>query len=606
MFYNNIIYLLVVILLFSASSVPEVPQLPPLWALVLFGCKLVVFRETCRFLLRPFRITKPPHYFAAEQRLSILAIVMVAVDIYLLDCQYYLARLPLVGRLPALVDGVGMAVFFCYLGVMWAEAVAAYGNVFGRRYPRWRFVANNFKANVPVVFPWFFLSLLSDILRRLPAGWLTRFLDTAWGEWSVLMLFFLVLAVYFPVIVIRMWNCAPLPPGEARRRIEDFCRRQRVRYADILLWPLFEGQVLTAGVLGLVGRYRYLLVTPALLRVMTPEEVEAVMAHEIGHIKHRHMLLYLFLFIGFGIFAQVVSYPALSLLLNSDLFYQLVDIADKEPNSALTFVTTVSMMGLLIVYFRFVFGFFMRNFERQADLHVFETMGDGRPLATVLEKIAVLSGDIRDLPSWHHFGIGQRVDFLERCRLDAGCIRRHHRKVRAALAAYCIALVLAGVTLIQMPSDLLEGAPREKFAAAVLKQRIEADPQNFVWYLLLADLEQSRHRYREAIDAYEKALRLAPTNPDIMNNLAWLYLTAEDESFRDRDMALVLARDAARLKPRGYILDTLALAYWENGYRELAIQSERRALAVDPANGDYYRRQLAKFGASPAEEDDTD
>ncbi len=595
MFYNNIIYLLVVILLFSASTVPETPQLPPLWSLALFAAKLFAFREVCRALFRPFRATSPPRYFAAEQRLSILAIVMVAVDIYLLDCQYYIARLPFVGLLPSLVDGVGMAVFFFYLAVMWAEAVDAYGVVFGRRYSRGRFVLNSLKANVPVVLPWFLLSLLSDLLRWLPISWLGRFLDTAWGEWAVLMLFFLVLAVFFPVIVTRMWNCTPLPSGETRQRIERFCRRQGVRYADILLWPLFEGQVLTAGVLGIVGRYRYLLVTPALLHTVTPEEVEAVMAHELGHVKYRHMYLYLFLFLGFGLLSQVVSYPALSLLLDSDLFYWFVDIADKEPNSALTLVTTVSMMGLLVVYFRFVFGFFMRNFERQADLHAWEVMGSGRPLASVLEKIAVLSGDIRDLPSWHHFGIGQRVAFLERCDRDPRAAAGHHRKVRAALFAYCAVLALAGALLFQMPSDLLEGAPREKFAAAVLQQRIEQEPQNYVWRLLLADLEQSRHRYAEAIAAYEEARRLAPANADIMNNLAWLYLTAEDPRFRDYDMALILAREAARLKAAGYIYDTLALAYWENGYPELAIKAEERALALDPANAVYYRQQLAKF-----------
>ena len=595
MFYNNIIYLLVVILLFSASSVPETPQIPPLWGLFLFAAKLFAFRETCRLQLRPFRISSPPRYFAAEQRLSILAVVMVALDIYLLDCQYYLARLPLIGRTPSLVDGAGMAVFFGYLAVMWAEAVDAYGVIFGRRHGRWRFVANNLKANVPVVLPWFLISLLSDLLRRLPVAGIGRFFASAWGEWAVLGLFFLVLAVFFPVIVTRMWNCTPLPPGGIRRRIERFCRRRGIRYADILLWPLFEGQVLTAGVLGLVGRFRYLLVTPALLRSVTPDEVEAVMAHEVGHVKHRHMYLYLLLFLGFGLFAQVVSYPALSLLLDSDLFYWFVDIADKEPNSALTLVSTVAMMSLLIVYFRFVFGFFMRNFERQADLHALEVMGSGRPLASVLEKIAVLSGDIRDLPSWHHFGIGQRVEFLERCDQDPRWARRHHRKVQGALLAYCIAVVLAGVLYARMPADLLEGAPREKFAAAVLHQRIDAEPQNYVWYLLLADLEQSRHRYQEAIAAYEQARRLAPANADIMNNLAWLYLTAEDDRYRDPDMALILAREAVQHKPVGYVLDTLALAYWENGYPELAIRAEERALAVDPANGDYYRRQLAKF-----------
>ncbi|MEW6428778.1 MAG: M48 family metalloprotease [Thermodesulfobacteriota bacterium] len=596
MFYSNVIYLLVVILFFSASSPADRPQLSLLTGLLFFFLKLAAFREAVRFFFRPFRIRKPPHYFDAERKLSILAVAMVAADVYLLDCQYYLARLPLARDLPTLANGAGVLLFFLYLSLMWAGAAEAYGVAFGRRKGRWQAVSGNLKSNLPVVIPWFLISLLSDLLRHLHVPYLSRLLATAWGEGLVLLAFFLLLAVFFPAIMVRMWGCEPLEAGETRRRIEDFCRRQRLAYREILVWPLFEGQVLTAGVIGLVGRFRYLLVTRSLLLAMTPEEIEAVMAHEIGHVKKHHMPLYLLFFLGFGLFAQLASYPLLYLVLNSNLFYTLVDLTSKEPNSALTVASTISMLLLMVVYFRYIFGYFMRNFERQADLHVFAAMGDARPLINVLEKIGYLSGNTRDLPCWHHFSIGQRVDFLERCRKTMACVRHHEGKVRASLLAFVVALLSAGLLLASMPDDLLAGAPREKFAEAVLRQKIRQSPDNFLWFLLLADLQQGRKRYGEAIAAYEKALALSPTNPEIMNNLAWLYLTAEDEEVRDTDQALVLASDAAKLRPTGYILDTLALAYWENGYQQLAIATAQKAMAVDPANAAYYREQLGKFG----------
>jgi len=80
-----------------------------------------------------------------------------------------------------------------------------------------------------------------------------------------------------------------MEPGLVRTHIEAFCRRQNLKYADILIWPLFEGQILTAGVMGLVRRFRYLLFTPALLQSLSVEEVDAVMAHEIGHVKRYHL-----------------------------------------------------------------------------------------------------------------------------------------------------------------------------------------------------------------------------------------------------------------------------------------------------------------------------
>ena len=81
-----------------------------------------------------------------------------------------------------------------------------------------------------------------------------------------------------------------------------------------------------------------------------------------------------------------------------------------------------------------------------------------------------------------------------------------------------------------------------------------------------------------------------------MNNFAWLLLTAEDDSFHDPNRALVLARDAAGLRPAGYILDTLALAYFQNGFTELAARVEKQAIVNDPSNKEYYQQQLDKFG----------
>ena len=100
---------------------------------------------------------------------------------------------------------------------------------------------------------------------------------------------------------------------------------------------------------------------------------------------------------------------------------------------------------------------------------------------------------------------------------------------------------------------------------------------------------------RKAIEAYEKALQLKPMNGDIYNNLAWLLITAQDESLHDPARALELAQRAVELKPGGYILDTLAVAYWANGMVEEAVATENKALEADPKNRKYYLQQLDKI-----------
>jgi Zn-dependent protease with chaperone function len=58
----------------------------------------------------------------------------------------------------------------------------------------------------------------------------------------------------------------------------------------MLKWPIFEGRMLTAGIMGLVPRYRYILITESLMDVLSIEELKAVVAHEMGHAKYRHLL----------------------------------------------------------------------------------------------------------------------------------------------------------------------------------------------------------------------------------------------------------------------------------------------------------------------------
>ena len=594
MIYNNLIYFLVAILVISTNAAPDRPQLSALTAAALFILKAAVHAALQRRLFGR-RANSAAGFSAAERHASIMAIVFFSLDIYLLEAQYYLGRLPLLGSLPSLVNLGCLALFMGYLATMWHYAFAAYRAAFGTVRSRRGYVANNIKTNLPIVLPWVCISLFADLLERSSWPPVKALLASSWGEPLVFLCFFLTLALTFPVFITRLWGCAPLPPGPTRRRIEQFCARHRVTYADIMLWPLFEGQAITAGVMGITGRFRYLLITPGLINAMTPEEIEAVMAHEIGHVKRRHLQLYLLLFLGFGTVAQLSSYPIFYALTSSDLFYRMAHLTNRQPGNALALAGSAPMLVLMIIYFRYVMGFFMRNFERQADLFALQAMGDCRPLITVFEKIAWLTGSGRHQPSWHHFSLGERIDTLTRCARDPRGIKAHDRKVRAALGMYCLVIVACALTLWRMPEPSFDGAPREKFAEAVLLKKMEEEPANPVWPQLLGDLQYSRQRYREAIAAYRHTLDLAPDNHETLNNLAWLLLTVDDPVLRAPAEALLLAKRAVVIEPLAQYLDTLAEAYWQNGYPEQAVLAEKRAVAQRPPNRQYYLLQLRKF-----------
>lgn len=593
--YNNLIYLLVVILILTTGGIPEQAQIPWPAALLLFCGKGLFFNLLARYFFRRNPDNTAARYFAVEQRLSILAIVFLAVDIFLLEGRYYLSRLPLAQEIPVLAHLAGIIVFFGYLCLIWLAARPSYQSIFARTLTARAFVAANLRVNLAILLPWLIISLLFDLLQLAPVPRLKEFLASAWGEPILVLLSLFGLIFFLPLAIVRLWGCTPLPPGPTRQRLEDFCRSQRLQFSNILLWPLFEGRMLTAGVIGLSRRFRYILVTPALLEATTPEEMEAVMAHELGHVKRFHLQLYLFLFLGFGLLTQVSGAPLLLLLLSSDLFYQLVALTGASPDTILALASTFMLFALMLGYFRFVFGFFMRNFERQADLYALAAMGHASPLIRVFEKIALLSGNIRDLPSWHHFGLGQRIDYLRRCEEHPARIPRHHRRVYLALGLYAL-LMLAGIAAAwQMPQDLLGDAPKARFAEAIIQQKIREQPDNGLWFQLLGDLHYSRNQEAAAVDAYEQALRLAPANTEALNNLAWLLLTAQEPTLRNPEKALLLAKKAAAGTRIPHVLDTLATAYWANGNPTEALAIEKEALAQTGTHKEFYRSQMEKF-----------
>lgn len=594
MIYNNLLFFLVAIFLFTMTSGTEEPLLPLSASLPLFFTLLLLFDRFAKKLYSRVNRHDSGLYFDTEKRLSLLALIFFAVALFFCDIHYYLEPLDLGGNFPSFVNIGGLAFFFLFLLLMWRRSKPAYEAIFRRGYSTRAFLLFNIKANLPIVLPWIVLSLSYDLLALLPFPGLKTFLHSEAGEYTSFLLFLLLILIFFPPLVRRLWGCTPFPQGPLLDHLQSFFKKQRFS-AKIFIWPLFEGRVITAGVMGIIPGLRYVMITPALLQNLSLAELDAVMAHEIGHIKKKHMLLYLLIISGFSILAGFILEPFTFFLLSRSSFYALLGFTGLTAENLLTVLMALTVLGLMVLYFRYLFGYFIRNFERQADLHVFNAIGNSNSIISAFEKIAVLSGNIRELPSWHHFGIGQRVDYLQRCERDRSWIKRHNRKVLLSLLAYIIAIITAASSQGFMPTETWKQLYEEKYTEFILDQKLMREPDKALWLGIAGDLMQHKKMEKKAIAAYEKALALEPSNPKLLNNLAWLLLTSDNQSLRDPARALDLARLAAIQIPAGHILDTLATAYWANGFVEKAVETERQAIFADPEEGQYYREQILKF-----------
>ena len=592
--YTNLLLFLVAIFLFSVDTVPKVPLLPPWQGTILLILAFMAFNRFARKLYSRPEASLSAGYFRVEKQLSITALGVYGLILYLCDAKYYLSILSFGNTMPALVNVAGVMLFLLILMIMWRAGRKNYGLIFGREHSDATFVVTNIKANLPIVLPWVVLSLLYDLVALLPLPALQKLFDSKWGDLLFFCIFLFFILIFFPPLVRRLWGCKKLPPGELKNRLDTFCAAHNFS-ADYYLWPLFEGRMLTAGVMGIVPGLRYILLTPALIETMSEAELEAVMAHEIGHVKMYHLLLYVLLIGGFSLLASMLAEPSIYLFLSLDVVNKLVIISGIPVEDTLAIVSGALLLLSMLIYFRFIFGYFIRNFERQADLFSMLAIGNSQPLISAFEKIAMLSGNIREQHNWHHFGIGERIDCLEHAEKDSTLIKRHNKKVWYSLLGYIGIVLFAAVLVHQIPTEQLVQRYQENFAEPFLLQKAKQEPDRALWQRLLGDLMLHRKMEVKALAAYEKAYSLEPVDPEIMNNYAWLLLTSKNLELRDTYKALTLARAAVTLQPKGYILDTLATAYWANGLVEEAVRVEQQAILADVGQKRFFQSRIAQF-----------
>lgn len=168
----------------------------------------------------------------------------------------------------------------------------------------------------------------------------------------------LVAFVITPPLMMRIWRTVPLGGGDVRERLEGLCRRHRVRCRDIRVW-MTDGMMLNGAVVGVFAPARYILLTDALLESLPSDQVEAVAAHEIAHIRRRHLpwlLGAMLVAIWFGGALVLVPFDLVAGALGANLVGTPADIAAQALGAALSIACAV-----------LAFGVVSRAFERQAD-----------------------------------------------------------------------------------------------------------------------------------------------------------------------------------------------------------------------------------------------
>ncbi len=523
-------------------------------------------------------------------RLSVISIFIFSLDIFSFNLKHWIEAIPILGGIYIIQGLSAIILFMLYLSTIWYFAHPAYKVIFGTDIGKKAFITGNIRFNIPVIFPWLILSLFSDLVHLSPWPKLNMFLDRTEGQIVFLVLFLIISMIFLPVVIQYFWGCKPVINSPKAEGIRKFLGDTGFKYRDIVNWPLLEGKMMTAGIMGIIPRYRYILITASLMEILTPSELNSVMAHEAGHARYYHQLLLSLFFIGYYVLVMGLFDP--------DFYFTLMGyLVSKTPYQSLpeefyiVFIA-VPMVLSLIIYFRFIMGFFMRHFERQADTYAAQTTGGPSPIISALEKIAMLSGKTRDVPSWHHFSIKQRVEFLINSNENPHLIVRHKRLVYSAFSVYIAGILALSCLLYMTP---LKKDIGYELVSRIISKEAEKKPDDIQTLLSLAMIYHEMERLDKAAQIYERIITLDRKQPAALNNLAWLLLTSENPDPDDIKRGFELAKEAVELERSPVFLDTLAEACWLMGNNETAIKIIEEAILIDKTGNPHYKSQLEKF-----------
>jgi STE24 endopeptidase len=248
--------------------------------------------------------------------------------------------------------------------------------------------------------------LLYFAIRQWPQSW-----------WIICWAFFLVLFVLFvqiaPVVLFPIfYHFKPLENDRLRDRLTLLSHRAGTRVRGVYEWMLSEKSKKANAALTGLGNTRRIILADTLLANYTDDEIEAVLAHELGHHVHKHIVKSiavqaLISFCGFWLLKLVVRFS----YQQETWFSSQYDFANLPLIVLVTTVLSLLLMPLLNAY--------SRSNERQADRYAWQNIASVQPFITAMNKLADQNLAERNPPRWivllfhSHPPVGRRIAAAE-------------------------------------------------------------------------------------------------------------------------------------------------------------------------------------------------
>ncbi len=290
------------------------------------------------------------------------------------------------------------------------------------KYYRGFVLARHYGLSTQSFAGWLVNSLQSGLLMLIlaisiiaAAYWAIEALPDLWWLviWGVLLIISLVLSTLLPVVLIPMfYKTKPLEDENLKQRFSALAKKAGVSIAGIYTLDFSSKQTTANAALMGMGKTKRVALSDTLLAEYSPEEIETVIAHELGHHKNRD-------FIGIFFFQALILFTCL----------WMTDIAAGALAELLGFsgVGDVAMLPLLVLTFVAinlvlvpVSNAVMRSFELAADDFAIRLTGNPQAFISMLTKLTEQNLGEVNPPLWvellldDHPGYYRRITYARR------------------------------------------------------------------------------------------------------------------------------------------------------------------------------------------------
>ncbi len=249
------------------------------------------------------------------------------------------------------------------------------------------------------------LYLVFRLVRASSLWWLWAFLAVSAVQ--------LLLVVLYPRLIAPLFNrFTPLPEGEVREQVESLAQRLGFRTSGIFLMDgsrrSTHGNAYFTG----LGRARRIVLFDTLLASLSPAEVAAVLAHEIGHQKKLHVPLRL----AGTLAAGFVAFWLLGRALSFEPLFRAFGFSAGPGAAPAAAVLLLFYAGPLALVLRPLSSWISRRHEHAADRYAYREAGCGEAFPSALRALARRNLSNPTPHPWASFWFASHPTVLERVR----------------------------------------------------------------------------------------------------------------------------------------------------------------------------------------------